>query len=72
MVDTDRMVDGMGQVANYANLLVRSGSGREDHSLEIVGRDGLGAAEGEEQTAGGDAFHGSLVDVAIAFKPLLQ
>ena len=72
MIDADGVVHGVGQLPDDAHLAVGIGGGGEAHGLEIVDGDGLATAERHEQSAGPDGFHSTLVDAAIAFKPLLK
>ena len=66
------MVDGVGQLADDAHAAMGIHGGGEDHGLEVVAADSLTAAEGHQESACRQHLHSTLIDGAVAFKPLLE
>ena len=62
----------MGQLAHYAHLLVGIGGSGKTDSLKVVVAHRLTATEGQHQPTGAYLLHRPLVDIAVAFQPLLQ
>ena len=72
MMDRDGMVHGVGELADDADAAVGIHGGGEDHGLEVLLADGLAAAEGHQEAAGGQRLHSALVDGAVTLKSLLK
>ena len=72
MIDANRMVRALRKTPYNADIAVRVGGGSEEHRLEIVAADRLGAGEGKEQPAGSYLLQRPMVDIFVTLQPLLQ
>ena len=67
VMDADRVVHGVGQLAHDAHTTAGIHGGSEDHRLEVFLADSLAAAEGHQQTTCRQRLHGALVDGTVSF-----